>query len=397
MRECTFCRKQVPSHLRICPNCGNVLVGISIPGAIEPQTYQTRENEIEKFFLASDGMPYTIDTPESVGTLSGGKEPGIREAQPYGYNTLPYSQPQLPSYSQTPLSYYRAPGPTVMQQPRQSSHSALSKGMMTLLVSFALLIMLSGVGLILYASVIHPAQLYAQATATVQSVQTVNAYVTTTAQVQATTFAAATATVQRQGQATATALQNLYVQSTSGTPILNETLATQTSSNWDVYSAVGGGGCAFAGGALFANVSQQHFYVPCFAHATNFSNFAFEARINIIKGDEAGLVFRANDASSKFYVFRIGRDGNYALYISKDDKSSVPIAEDSSSAIKTGPGQMNTLTVIAQNGNIYMYINKQFTGSVNDGTYASGEIGVFAGDNTNATEVAFSNVRIWNL
>jgi hypothetical protein len=265
---------------------------------------------------------------------------------------------------------------------------------MNLLVALALLIMLGGVGLILYAGVVRPAQLRVQATATVQSIQTAN---TVTAHAQATSFAAATATGQRLAQATATAMQSLYLQSTSGTPILNETLAAQTSSNWDVYNAVGGGGCVFSGSALLASVSQPSFYVPCFAHATNFGNFAFEAQVNIVKGDQAGLIFRANDASSKFYVFRIGRDGNYALYLSKDAKNSVPIAEDSSSVIKTGLGQINILTVIAQNSNIYLYINKQFVGSVNDGTYASGEIGVFAGDNTNATEVAFSNIRVWNL
>lgn len=306
-------------------------------------------------------------------------------------NTPPYSQPQSPSYPQTPLSYYGAPVPPAMQQSGQSGHAPLSKSTVTLLVSLALLIMLGGFGLILYAGVVRPAHLRVQATATVLSVQTANA------RAQATSFAAATATGQRQAQVTATALQNLYLQSTSGTPILSETLAAQTSSNWDVYNAVGGGGCAFSGSALRASVSQPSFYVPCFAHATNFGNFAFEAQVSIVKGDEAGLIFRANDASSQFYVFRISRDSNYALYLSKDAKNSVPIAEDSSPAIKTSQGQLNILTVIAQNSNIYMYINKQFAGSVNDGTYASGEIGVFAGDKTEATEVAFSNIRVWNL
>jgi hypothetical protein len=255
--------------------------------------------------------------------------------------------------------------------------------------------MLGGFGLIFYAGVVRPAQLRVQATATVQSVQTANAYVTVTARAQATAFAASTAMAQKQAQATATALQNLYVQSTSGAPLLNETLAAQTSSNWDVYDAVGGGGCAFSNGALLASVSQQNFYVPCFAHATNFSNFAFEVQADIIKGDEAGLIFRASDASSKFYVFRISRDGTYALYISQDEKNSVPLAEDSSAAIKTGLGQTNTLTVIAQSSNIYMYINQQFVGNANDSTYTSGEIGVFAGVHTNATEAAFSNVRVF--
>jgi hypothetical protein len=307
-------------------------------------------------------------------------------------------QSRSPSYSQTPWSPYDgAPIPPVMPPPAagQQGHTALSKGLVTLLVFLALLSMLGGVGLILYAGVVHPAQLRAQATATVLRVQTANAYVTATVQAQTTAFAASTTMARQQAQATATALQNLYIQSTSGPLLLDETLATQTSSNWDVYNAVGGGGCAFADGALLASVAQQNFYVPCFAHATHFSNFTFEAQADIIKGDEAGLIFRANDSSSQFYVFRINRDGTYALYISQNEKNSVPIAEDSSNAIKTGLGQTNILTVIARSSNIYMYINKQFVGSVNDSTYTSGEIGVFAGDNTNATEVAFRNVRVF--
>jgi hypothetical protein len=55
------------------------------------------------------------------------------------------------------------------------------------------------------------------------------------------------------------------------------------------------------------------------------------------------------------------------------------------------------LTVIAQGNNIYLYINKQFVGSASDGTYGSGEIGFFASDTNNATDVAFSNARVWAL
>ena len=78
---------------------------------------------------------------------------------------------------------------------------------------------------------------------------------------------------------------------------------------------------AFTNGALHSTILKKSYYVPCFAKATDFSNFAFEAQVTIVKGDEGGLIFRADDAASKFYYFRIGRDGFYGLNVSKDDKN----------------------------------------------------------------------------
>jgi hypothetical protein len=258
--------------------------------------------------------------------------------------------------------------------------------------------MLFGISLIFYAGVLRPVQLRAEITATVQSIQTASAQAT---QAQATTTAqasaASTATATVQAQATAAALQELYSRSTSGTPALDNALNQQSAANWDVYNAQGGGGCAFSGGALHASVIQSQFYVPCFAHATNFSNFAFEAQVMIKKGDEAGLIFRADDAASKFYVFCISKDETYSLFVSKDDKQSTPIINDMSQAIKTGSDQTNILTVIAQGDTIYLYINKQFVNSTHDNSYTSGEIGVFAGNTGDTTDIAFNQVRIWKL
>lgn len=269
---------------------------------------------------------------------------------------------------------------------------------MTLLFSLAILTMLFGMSLIFYAGVLRPAQRRAAITATVQSIQTASAHATQTlATGTAQASAAGTATATVQAQATAIALQELYTRSTSGTPALNDALNQQSAANWDVYNAQGGGGCAFRDGALHASIAQSQFYVPCFAHATNFSNFAFEAQVMIQKGDEAGLIFRANDAASKFYVFRISKDSTYSLFVSKDDKHSIPVIDDMSRAIKTGSSQTNILTVIAQGDTIYLYINKQFVNSVHDTSYASGEIGVFAGNTGDITDVAFKQARIWNL
>jgi hypothetical protein len=261
--------------------------------------------------------------------------------------------------------------------------------------------MVSGIGLIFYAEVVDPAQLRAQATATVQAIQISNAHGVATMQAQATSnaqaYAAATATTQAQAQATATAGQGLYQHATSGVPALSETLTAPTNSNWDTYSLANGDGCIFAGNALNANITQAHFYLPCFAQSTNFANFALEVQVRIVKGNEGGIIFRANNSASQFYIFRISQDGTYELLLSKDSKHSSAVAEDVSPFIHTQPNQSNTLTIIAQQSRISLYVNHHFLTTSNDTSYQAGQIGIFAGDNGNATLVAFSNLRVWNL
>ena len=278
-----------------------------------------------------------------------------------------------------------------------SSPQVISKRMFLTLVTLAGLVILSGIGLIFYTGLIRPAQMQASASATAQvlaqSTATANVYATGTGYVTATAQVKATS----QAKVTATAIQNVYASATNSMPTFSSSLAAQDSGNWDVYTAAGGGGCAFTNGALHSIILKKRYYVPCFAKATDFSNFAFEAQVTIVKGDEGGLIFRADDAASKFYYFRIGRDGFYGLNVSKDDKNSTPLIYDTSSAIKTAVGQMNLLTVIANSKNIYLYINQQFVATTSDASYSDGEIGVFAGNNGNDTDVAFNNVHIWNL
>lgn len=274
---------------------------------------------------------------------------------------------------------------------------------MVLFLTLAILLIISGLGLIYYAGIARPTQLQVQATTTVQAIQTSNAHTVgtanaqTTGTVQAYSKASATAIAQATtaAQATVTAEQTLYTTSTRGQPAFSSPLTHQDAGLWDIYNAVGGGGCAFTGGALHASIAQKNFYVACFAHGTNAQNFALEVSMTILKGDEGGVIFRGNDAASQFYYFRVGRDGLYSLIVAKDNTHNTPLAYDSSKAIKTGAGQTNLLTIVAKGSSIYLYINKQFVTSVNDATYNSGEIGILAGDNTNDTDVAFTNANIW--
>ena len=69
----------------------------------------------------------------------------------------------------------------------------------------------------------------------------------------------------------------------------------------------------------------------------------------------------------------------------------------SSNPNNTNLNQTNLLIVIARGSYIYLYVNKQYAGSVTDNTYTSGQIGVFGADNANPTDVAFSHTQLWKL
>lgn len=311
--------------------------------------------------------------------------------------------PAYPSY--TPYnqpSQYPSPPP---QRRRKS------RGLILLSVILAVLIILGAGGLILFTTVIQPNQLHAQATATAVAnvTGTAQANFTATAQGQAnataTALAQANATVTAQAQstaqaqATANALQAIYTQATSGAPILNDPMTQQDANSWEEDTKTGGGGCAFTGGNYHATMPQAGFFSSCFAANTNFSNFALQVQLNILKGDRGGLIFRADSAASKFYLLRIDQAGTYDLYVytNNNGTNAKSIMTGSSSAIHTGPNQQNKVTVIARNSMIYLYINQQYVDSISDNTYSSGSIAVFAEDHTNATDVVFTGVEVWKL
>ncbi|GAC1559007.1 MAG: hypothetical protein NVS2B2_18500 [Ktedonobacteraceae bacterium] len=310
----------------------------------------------------------------------------------------------MPAY-QTPMYGTPLPPPLTPYPPQPQAKKALSRGIIALILILTLLLVSSGVGLIYYSAVARPAQLHAQATATVQTILTNDARSTAIANTQATgtavAFSNATATAQAQvtaqAQATVTALQAIYTQATQGTPALSSSLAAQDNNNWDVNDTTDGGGCGFNGGTYHSTLFSKNFYFPCFARSTNFSNFAFQVQMTINQGDEGGLVFRGNSDLAQFYLFSIDQKGTYRLYVSKDSTHNTSIAQDTSAAIKTGTGQSNTLTVIAKGGTLYLYINKHYIGSASDSTYSSGMLGVFASNASTTTDVSFSNAQVWTL
>ncbi len=284
--------------------------------------------------------------------------------------------------------------------------------LLIVMVALALVFIAGGLGLIYYTTVTHPAQVHATATATAQAVRIEHSQATAAAQSQATSTAVAiahaqaTANVQAtqravqaqtkaQIEATITAQQQLFTQSLQGTPMLNETLAVQTKSNWDIYPTQDGGGCAFTDSMYHVSMHTHGYYTQCMAHKSHVTNFALDVDMTILKGSTGGVLFRSNSGDNNFYNFRIANDGSYALLITKGNKNST-LLYDKSSAIKTGVKQINRITIIAQGANIYLYINAQFVGSVNDTTYSAGSIGFIASEQTKDTDIAFSHLRVWS-
>jgi hypothetical protein len=136
--------------------------------------------------------------------------------------------------------------------------------------------------------------------------------------------------------------------------------------------------------------------MTCIAHATNFSNFAYQVSMIFAHGNSGGIALRINANQQNGYLFNVTLGGDYGIFIIKNNASTT-LTSGQSAAINTRPNAANLLTIVARGNNIFMYVNKQFVTNVTDGTYAAGQIGVFASDDTVASDVAFTKAEVWKL
>ena len=84
-------------------------------------------------------------------------------------------------------------------------------------------------------------------------------------------------------------------------------------------------------------------------------------------------------------------------YIDSNGKDAKDLLSGTASSFKTGLNTQNTITVVAQGGTLYFYINGQYVASASNNAFPSGLIGVFAESNTNPTDVAFNNAKVWQV
>jgi len=223
---------------------------------------------------------------------------------------------------------------------------------------------------------------------TVNSTATAQAYATATA-------ISATATVQAIVNATATAYATAVA---FGKLALDDSLQDNNKGNgWDITPIAGGAGCVFTGGAYHSVVSQQGYFSTCFAQSTSFSNFSYQVQMTFLSGNQGGIAFRADSGKGAFYYFYINRNGTYTLAIYDTYNPIKILSQGPSSAIKAGLNETNLIAVVANGSTIDLYINMQHVNSVTDNTYSQGQIGVIADDTGNATEVVFSNAKVWTF
>jgi hypothetical protein len=282
-----------------------------------------------------------------------------------------------------------------------------------LLIVLAIALIGGGLGLILFtATVQYRGALHAQATtsarltaqvrlaqdqATAAVLSTANANIYASATAQSGATATATAAVDS-ATATATALGDVLRQATSGTAALDDPLSDNTrNNNWDQTNNAVNGQCVFPGTGYHALAAQQGFFHPCFAEASNFSNFAFQVTMIIDSGKQGGIIFRANSTSTAFYLFYVDIDGRYSLDLYKSSTQATTLSSGFSAAITTGLKQSNQLAVVAYNSILYLYANQQFIASIADNTLRGGKIGVAALDLKNPTEVEYTNAQVWTI
>ena len=364
--QCPSCGTTLSPGTAICPRCGTHLSYTSDSDELAYIEYGAARQETAPSPPSSQPGGTAGQSHDTTGTLreglpidSGWQTDGI---------TQPFSQQPSPGTVQAPV------GLVPPQQPR--SFSAVTVMLLILLI---LLLVIGGSGLIYYATVVHPAELHIQATAVAKTVLT--------NQVRGTAVANA------QASATVTALtpQQLYTRATGGTPVIDDPLTSPNGSIWYHYNAANNS-CAFLGGAYHIKIFLQGGNNTCFAVNSHFKNLAFQVQMTIIKGDAGGLLFHIGRG---FYLFLVDQNGSYGLYLASGVLGL--LASGNSSAINAGLNRSNLLTLVAFDGFMYLYVNKQPVSRSFDSTYSSGQIALFAGSATSFTDVAFNNVQVWSI
>lgn len=233
-----------------------------------------------------------------------------------------------------------------------------------------------GVELFPIAAIFHPAELNAQATAVTQGILT------------------------SQSLATATAIadspQNIYGRIIHTAPTISDALHDQNHSLWTDNSN-SSSNCSFTNGAYHIHVAPLHNFYDCLATG-GFSNFVFRVQMTFIAGDYAGIMFRSATSSFMSYLFTITNDGLYTFTAVMEQQSGRILAYGRSSAINSGEGRPNLLSVMALSDTISLFVNDQFIESVSDNTFNSGTFGLFCGNfRPINTDVAYSNAQIWEI
>lgn len=374
--SCNYCKMPIPAEAKICPNCGRA-------APIYYAASGTNPDDATQIRLPSEGDTATQMRPPSEGKgessdllLSNAPTPHL-SADPYDSLTPPPppaynasgSLPPSPYHLSSSLSYDPYTVPQTAAPPvRRRGRLWLNVGVMLLL-----LLLLVGGGFVYFSR-----SFAEKATGRSQSVA-------------ATTQPSTAAT---SAQPVTGDTQTLYKHITSGTPVLASSLNGPDNYGWDDY-AQAGTHCWFTGGAYHSQAAPKYFS-PCYAQATNFSNFLFQASVTVLSGHSAGLVFRADSKNDNGYYFRVSTDGTYILN-KLSPNNLQPLLSGTNAVIKQGMNQANVLAVLVQGNRITLFINGKYIQSTTNNSYQAGQIGVYTDSDAGNVEASFHQAQVWNV
>ena len=331
--NCSTCGSQLPVGAAICPTCGTV-ASYYVPGSM-PAAQPT-----------SPATPYS--PPQQMPSTS--------------YGPPPYEALQQNPYASSP---YSIPQPVPTPPPPAPRRRGPAIGIIIGIGSLVFVLLAGGIfALLVRNSPANPSHVGATPTS-------------------ANTTPAST---------TSSSATNPYSPGT-GTLVINDPMMDNSRGyKWDEGSIANGGTCGFSGGAYHVHSSQKNGFI-CVPEASNLflSNLAFEVKVTITQGTEAGIVVRLDQTTGTGYYFSIESQGSFVLC--KDDCSQAhTLSSGSNGAINKGLNQTNLLAIVANGNTISVYVNGQFIASGNDSAHTRGQIGIVAG-----ADVVATNARVWSL
>jgi hypothetical protein len=128
------------------------------------------------------------------------------------------------------------------------------------------------------------------------------------------------------------------------------------------------------------------------------SDFTLEVIARPLAGPESGffgygLAYRAQD-STHYYAFAVGGDGYYAI-LRSDGSDDVPLVTwQQFPHIQRGRGQ-NRLRVTCAGASCDFTINDEFAATVEDDTWLTGDVGLWARGFDDEVAVQFRGARLW--
>ncbi|EFH90928.1 hypothetical protein [Ktedonobacter racemifer] len=340
--QCRSCQAEIPQGATVCPSC-------QAPVKVTPAPSE---------YVAFPDVP--SETPAGVIPPQGPNAP-----MPTAPSQGPIVMPPYPPYP------HYAPMPFPPPQPKKKR-----KTWLIVTLSILVVVILGSCGFICSLGVLGMQGIMMQAQKQTQSIQ---------------------ATVSTQATQSVNA-QALYTEVTNNTPTFSNSLASKGEGDWIDIGSDSTYSCGFKNGTYHVSISKKGYITNCDFNRF-YMNFAIQVEVNLLKGDYSGLIFRADSTGNKYYMFEYNQQGEYSLLKRTDTTGNIDSLTWGMATpyLNNKYGQKNVVTIIARGPSIYLYVNQHFLSQVQDETYTSGYTGLLADDTNKPTEVAFSNVKVWEI